>query len=481
MELFLSWLSNYPLVILVIIILLLVVVFILGWVVVKQGRGIAFGPLKIDAQPPSSIEGPSHLSGHNLTIYENSDDPKFSMLFECLFQQAEKIILIGTGFSILHRQALKHMLVERIQKNLPTEIYAANPFSPNVEARLIEEETGDDTPEIRKKGLMDWLKILLAAREDLSGQSKFVLRLFPFYPTYALFIFNGKDYFFYPYGYTKLGTLSPVMHFSKDNPAHQVMIRFLDAQTERVEGRSSEADLIFNLHEDKKVDPGLLTAFAVYLIPPADSQLYQFGSEILEYDIREKKESQRAKWHNAIGAAFDFGMHVTVADALYCASMSDVNLICKEVEYLAAGFRPFTLNLSLEKDFPNERGIALVCQDKSGSLEAMHHEMVARVYRFAAASNYTLGLAQPDRDPDRERAKLMIKRYHAPYVLQRYKPHFSLLSDVPPEKKDQIYAEIKKLYEKRVEEPYIEIDRVAIICRPDPKGHWQILKEYKLG
>jgi len=40
-------------------------------------------------------------------------------------------------------------LVKRIQKNLPTEIYAANPFSPNVEARLIEEETGDDTPEIR--------------------------------------------------------------------------------------------------------------------------------------------------------------------------------------------------------------------------------------------------------------------------------------------------------------------------------------------
>jgi hypothetical protein len=322
---------------------------------------------------------------------------------------------------------------------------------------------------------------LLAAREKLSDKSKFVLRLFPFYPTYALFIFNGKDYFFYPYGYTKLGTLSPVLHFSKDNPAHQVMIRFLDAQAERVKERSAEADLIFNLHEDKKVEPSLLTAFAVYLIPPADSPLYQFGSEILEYDVREKREFQRTKWHNAIGAALDFGLHVTVADALYCAIKSDVNLICKEVEYLAGGFRPFTLNLSIEKDFPNERGIALVCQDKTGSLEAIHHEMVARVYRFAAASNYSLGLAQPDRDQDRERAKLMIKRYHAPYILQRFKPHFSLLSDVPSERKDQIYAEIKKLYEKRIEEPFIEISHVAVMYRPDPKGHWQILKEYKLG
>lgn len=466
----------------VVITFLIIAFVVLVGLAVLQGREISFGDIKIGAKVPDSNEGRDHFPGQNFMIYENSDDPEFSKLFERLFRQAEKIVLIGTGFSILHRQTLKHMLVDRIKRSLPTEIYAANPFSPNVEMRLIEEETGDDTPEIRKKGLMDWLIILLAAREKASDKSKFVLRLFPFYPTYALFIFNGKDYFFYPYGYTKLGTLSPVLHFSKDNPAHEVMIRFLDAQAERVRERSAEADVIFDLHENKKVEPSFLTAFAVYLIPPANSPLYQFGSDILGYDIRGKvKTPHSPKWHNAVGAAFDFGMHVTVADALYCPSILDVNLICKEVEYLAAGFRPFVLNLSIEKDFPNERGIALACQDKTGSLEALHHEMVARVYRFAAASNYTLGLAQPDRDQDRERAKLMIKRYNAPYILQRFKPHFSLLSDVPLEKMDQIYTEIKKIYEKRVEEPFIEISHIAVMCRPDPKGHWQILKEYKLG
>jgi len=477
MDVFLSWLlqnSAATITLVVLVVLVYIVAF-------KQGREISIGPLRIGAKAPNHDEGRSAFQGKDFAIYINSDDPKFSTLFEQLFKSAEKIVLIGTGFSILHRQTLFQMLIERIQKNSHTEIYAANPFSPNVEARLTEEETGDERPEIPKRGLVKWLGNLLSEKEKLPDSSKTVIRLFPFYPTYALFIFNGRDYFFYPYGYTKLGTLSPVLHFSKENPDHQVMIQYLDAQVERLKERSAEADLIFKLQEGNKIAPDMLTAFAVYLIPSADSALYKFGSEILEYDVRYKKELQHTKWHNTVGAAFDFGLHVTVADALYCAAKSDVNLICQEVETLAGRFRPFTLNVEIEKGFPNEQGIALVCQDKTGSLEAIHHEMVARVYRFAVASNYTLDLAKPDRDHDWERAKLMIKHYHAPYILQSFKPHFSLLSNVPSDKKDQIYADVRKLYEKRVAEPFIEINHIAVMHRPDPNGHWQILKEYKLG
>ena len=107
--------------------------------------------------------------------------------------------------------------------------------------------------------------------------------------------------------------------------------------------------------------------------------------------------------------------------------------------------------------------------------------MVARIYRKAVASNYDFDPTLADRDEDEERAKLMIKRYHAPYILQKFKPHFSLLSNVPPEKKEQIYTEIKKLYEKNIKDSTIEISQIAIMCRPNPKGHWQILKEYPLG
>jgi hypothetical protein len=476
MNTFFNSLSENPFLMIILIIaggILIVIAFI-------QGREISFWPPKIGPQDPG-VKKVVPRASQGIMIYPNSDNNEFSVHFERLFRQAEKIVLIGIGFSILHRQTLGRLLINRIRNNSSIEIYAANPFSPNVQMRLIEEETGEDTPEIRKRGLVNWLISLLAEKERLTDKSRFILRVFPFYPTYALFIFDMKDYFFYPYGYTKLGTLSPVLHFSKDEPTHQVMVQFLDAQSEQVKEQSADANLIFNIHNGKDVERSLLIPFAIYLIPSADTSLYKLGSEILEYDVRANKELQITKWHNVIGAAFDYGLHITVADALYCVTKSDINLICKEVEFLANEFQPFALTLSLEKDFPNERGIALVSQDKSGSLEALHHEMVAHVYRKAVASNYNFDPSLANRDSDGDRARLMIKHYHAPYILQRYKPHFSLLSNVHPERKEQIYTEIKRLYEKRIKEPFIEIDYIAVMYRPDPKGHWQILKEYKLG
>jgi len=415
-------------------------------------------------------------------IFENSDDEKFASVFSKFFLEAHRIVLIGTGFYILRKDTIRKRLNPLIRADRELEIYAANPFSPNVETRLIEEETASPDPNIRKSGLEKWLRDLLDNKK-LNESARFSLRLFPFYPTYALFIFDDRDYFFYPYGYVQLGTVSPVFHYSKNNSNHEVMVKFLDDQYKLLKERSVDAELIFNLHpvHKEKVDKNRLPAFAVYLIPPADSPLYKFGSEILEYDVRSSKELQSTKLHNAIGAAFEYGLHVTVADALYCAAKSDIDLICEEVEFLANGFQPFNIELSIEKDFPNERGIALVCHDKTGSLEALNHEMVARIYRKAVASNYDFDPTLADRDEDEERAKLMIKRYHAPYILQKFKPHFSLLSNVPPEKKEQIYTEIKKLYEKNIKDSTIEISQIAIMCRPNPKGHWQILKEYPLG
>lgn len=430
---------------------------------------------------PRMIQPPTETPV-SATIYAGSDSSEFTRHFERLLQEAKSIIMIGTGLNIISQSDDRRiMLAERAKTDAYIEIYAANPFSPNVQTRLIEEETGDPPPRMGKKGLVDWLKYLLEVREKLVDKSRLVLRLFPLYPTYALFIFDERDYFFYPYGYAKLGTLSPVIHYSIDNQPSKWIVKFFQGQYEQVKNRSAEADLIFKLDRHEDVKPNQLTAFAVYLVPPANSDLYKFGSHVLEYEVRTGQVLPSGKWHNAIGAAADFGFHLTVADALYCASAKDLDLISKEVEFAAQRFRPFTLSFSIEKDFPDSKGIALVCQDKSGSLEALHHEMVARVYRNAAASNYTLGIAQPDRDQDRERADLMIDHYYAPYILQRFKPHFSLLSNVPAERKDLIYRDIQRLFEKRVVETSIDIRKIAVMHRPDQSKRWQIRDEYDIG
>lgn len=455
-----------------------------------EGREVSFIPLKIGKKPDKQ-GGKDHDPSQNTTIYKNSDNPDFSKLFEERLQKADQIVMIGTGFNILQREDLRALLAERLRGKCHIEIYAANPFSPNVQTRLIEEETGEIKPRIRKAGLISWLGELLSLKNQLQDKSKFILRLFPFYPTYAMFIFDERDYFYYPYGYVQLGTLSPVVHYSAKNSEHQAMIQFLDLQHRKVAQRSSDANLIYGLYKDsdqnsdQKPDLSQLAPLAVYIVPSITSGLYDWGSKTLGYDVRRKKVLSAPKWHRFIGPASEFGLHITVADALYCPSEADVNLICKEMEFLAREFRPFTINLSLGKDFPNERGIALVCQDKTGSLEALHHEMVTRVYCKAVASNYSLGLAPADRDQDRERAKLMIEHYHAPYILQHFKPHFSLLSAVPAEKKEQIYQEVRNSLIESGVEMSIEVRSIAVMQLPalssdaplSYKPHWQIRNE----
>lgn len=480
-----TWIFTNP-IILIIASVIITSIVILGFF---EGREIKLGPIFIGRKPEKQTEkgGSKPDTVQKQEIYKNSDSPDFSALFEELFKRSDHIVMIGTGFNILQREDLRLLLSERLYGKCHVEIYAANPFSPNVQTRLIEEETGEIKPRIRKAGLINWLAELLALRNHWQDKSKFILRLFPFYPAYALFIFDGQDYFYYPYGYVQLGTLSPVMYYSAKNPAHKTMIQFFDLQLKQVSQRSSEADLVFNLYKNnsKMPDFSQLAAFAVYLVPSITSSLYEWGSKILEYDVRRKKILPSTKWHRSIGAASDFGLHVTIADALYCSNEADINLICKEVEFLAHEFRPFTINLSLEKDFPNERGIALVCQDKTGSLEALHHEMVTRVYSKAIASNYSLGLAQADRDQDQERAKLMIEHYHAPYILQRFRPHFSLLSAVSAEKKEQIYQDLKDSLTGCGLEMSIEVRTIAIMTLPSApsdapssyKPRWQIRNE----
>ncbi len=425
--------------------------------------------------------------------FTNSDSTEFSRHFEKLFSNAKRIVLIGTGINILHRDPLFNNLMKRVERNnsFQLEIYAANPFSPSVETRLIEEETGYPKPKIAKRGLIQWLKMMLKEQERLQNPTNISIKLFSHYPTLALFIIeeNDKDdrkkgrtnFLFYPYGYAQLGTFSPVVHYSDNNREHEAMIGFFKAQYKRIKDSAVDAALIFNARENK-ASPEQLSPFAVYFVPDEKTSLYKFGSEVLGYDVRTQTPVEATPWSDYVGAASDFGFHLTIADALYCVDpIHEIMLISKEIEFVVQELQPFNMSFTIEKDFPDEHSISLVCQDESGTLEALHFEMVWRCYKKAAASNYSLKLAEANRDSDKARAKLMIERYKAPYIIKRFNPHFTLLTNVPLEQKDEIFKNIKKLYEEKVTATQIEIDKIALMIKPEKNQLWSIKQEIRLG
>ena len=136
-------------------------------------------------------------------VFDNVDSEKFSPFFVKHLREARHIAMVGIGFSILRKDYIQKIFFSKMESGCEIEICAANPYSPNVEMRLVEEETGDPIPTIGKQSLEKWLRDMLAKKAGLGKRANLSLRLFPFYPTYALFIFDKREYFLYPYGYAQ--------------------------------------------------------------------------------------------------------------------------------------------------------------------------------------------------------------------------------------------------------------------------------------
>jgi hypothetical protein len=418
----------------------------------------------------------------SLELFSRSDSAEFAQRFEVLARQADRIVLMGTGINILHRDPVLLDLLDRVSKGkCSLEIYLANPFSRHIENRLIEEEIGNIKPPVGRQGLIQRVETILAKQKELGFPPNFILSLFPNYPTAAMFILD-TEYFIYPYGYALLGNLSPAMQFSRNIPAHRPMIDFMEGQYQRIKSSSTNAQLVMDIYHRRKVPLDKLTPCAVYLIPDANHPLYKFGSQVLGFDIHENRQIL-SPFAPFIGDAGEFGFHITVADALYLYHQRDVDLLQKEIEFIVQGLPPIKLDLQFTVGFPDKDCVSIVCHESQGVLEYLHHEMVARFYRSAAGSNYDLGTANADRDENHGRAKWMIQHYHAPYILQKFQPHFTLLTKLPaiPAERQKIIDEIERMYHEQVTQSQIDLQSLFVLRRPQPARPWQIFKEISFG
>lgn len=452
-----------------------VVLVIAGLLIILVRKGVlkkaSFGGIEFDFTDDEKTKGKQH-------IFARSDSSEFAQYFESKISKADRVVLIGTGINIIQRDPIFLDLMERVEKGKCTlEIYLANPFSRQVEMRLVEEEIGNIKPPVGRIGLIQRLETILKKQQELGNPSNFVLRLFWNYPTTAMFIID-TEYFLYPYGFSLLGNLSPVLHYSKDNPKDHPIIDFVEKQYQQIKAASVNAQLVMDLYHRRTINMDELTPFAVYLIPADETPLYEFGSEVLGYDVRGKNPIL-SPWASSVGTASDFGFHLTLADALYMGSRRELELLIKEIEFISHDFRPFTIDFTWQAGFPNANSIALVCSEESGTLESLHFEMIARCYRQALASNYSIGSAPANRSSNEERNKLMIKRYHAPYILQHFKPHFTLLTNLPqpPLERENVISSLYQSYREQVKLEKIEIASICIMTRSRANRPWQIVEE----
>jgi hypothetical protein len=183
-----------------------------------------------------------------------------------------------------------------------------------------------------------------------------------------------------------------------------------------------------------------------------------------------------------VGEAANFGFHVTLADALYFSNDAEIERIKAELRMLTEEFAPLWLtSFDLVDQFQDPNAIVLRVADESGELEAIHHELVTRMYSLAISSTFKAGKTRKRIPPSDARARLMVNRYGAPYILKEFNPHFTLCSAMPEDEMEraEVVRQLESCVESGMGEP-CEIGELVLVVRDTEERRWKVLESFRL-
>lgn len=418
--------------------------------------------------------------------YPRSQHPAFFAEVERLVPRAAEITLIATGLNLIWEKRIVDILIERAKAGRARiTICMGNPFNPHVLDRLIEEETTGERAPVGRDGIVRNVQALIQ-RLDLEGNPPgFSVCLFEHYPTFATLMFD-KDIFVYPYAYQLLGNASPILHFCNDGSEEA---KFFISNAERIIRDAVPARDVVAAHTNSRHYSGEWIAAAIYIVPEADEDIYRFGSSVLGYDVwrqvpLEADKQDIADVRTYVGEAVEFGFHATIADALFFIKEAEIDRIKSELRILVEEFRPFILsNFRIVDRFEDVGDIVMLCDDDSGVTEALHHELVARVYSSAISSNYLVGRTRKKYPKPARRAKLMMRRYGSPYILKNFDLHFTLCAAPPTDsmERNELMKKLDLAFEDTVTDELVEVNEVCLLTKRKGERYWKIAAKYPLS
>jgi len=413
--------------------------------------------------------------------YPYSQHPEFFTNVERLARMASEITLIGTGLNLLWQENILDLLIARARSGeSQVTVCLGNSGSPHVLDRLIEERMDENRAPLGR-GARN-VQALVERLENAGNPDAFKFLLFEHYPTFAILIF-GNQIFVYPYAYQVLGTSSPILQIKDDGSPET---EFFKAHAQRVLRDAVPARDVVKAHHNSGFYSSEWKSAAVFAIPEPDTEFYQAGSALLGYDIwREAKipaSGEHAYIRQYVGEAANYGFHLTLADALFFCNAAALNRVRAELRLLAEQFNSVCLTSSgIFDGFQDPAATVLQVSDNSGTLEALHHELVGRVYSIAISSTFRAGRARKRLPQNESRARLMVKRYGAPYILASFTPHFTLCSAMPtdPATRARILRDLNSNSILAAGENF-EINEIVMVVRDSGEERWRILERFRL-
>lgn len=227
--------------------------------------------------------------------------------------------------------------------------------------------------------------------------------------------------------------------------------------------------------------------FAVYYIPPADSLLYQCGSEILGYDVRTGEFLPKDNPTRAQLPEFDeqwiqqpqtYGFHITTGYSLYF-EQGNLSAIENEMESVCRCFGDveFLLTPHQERVVFWRDTIVVLHYQPNINMAMLHTMLVARVNPYGTSSNITKRYAQ--KNPNDIDAVLAhrVKHYHTPYMVDGWNPHYTLMMPYEGQQREAMNTALLDLFD---DEP-ISVESICLLCKDDDETHYGLHREYHLA
>lgn len=232
--------------------------------------------------------------------------------------------------------------------------------------------------------------------------------------------------------------------------------------------------------------------FSVYYIPQAESDFYRLGTSILGYNVRAQSPTEMPlELHNQLGPfdpgwvqhARPYGFHLTIGDAIDF-SLGSVLSIEHEIGDLLRCFEPGqSFSLQRRKDdfvtfWGRRKEIVVLRYNANERLKLLHALIVARVNPLGLSSGYLREyLRHPSEYAERPHQAQRIQKFYAPFVLDEYAPHFTLMNPYDGKDRQGLEYALQEIFEPFSE---LHLESICLLVQMKSDEEWRIHREFSL-
>ncbi len=225
--------------------------------------------------------------------------------------------------------------------------------------------------------------------------------------------------------------------------------------------------------------------FGLYYIP-SNTEIYKLGSKILGYDVVAGEqvvcpiEIDKA-W---VTESSKYGLHMTVTDAV-TIDENNLELVEKRIRDVLGCFSE-SLDYSLSLDeigfWPKDNTQLAIRLNPNENVKKLHNVLVGTIQTLGTGSLYTKNLASQISSgklrylPDQVEK---IRVFHAPYIFEHFKPHFTLLNPFLGSDEERINVEsyIKNSFGKTT---HFTINKLTMVIKEKEEDYFRIYKTFDL-